>query len=114
MPLACLFANEHSHAALERRLPLPDADLSRATHQHLVQRMLGVYEPLETQLLAAPWFFTAVLSFDPHGEGGCKYTAKAMHSAREQAQAHEQMGFSQGWGVVLDPLVEYVKTTPLD
>jgi uncharacterized protein YndB with AHSA1/START domain len=31
----------------------------------------------------------------------------------QEAQSHEAMGFSQGWGVVLDQLVEYVKTTPM-
>lgn len=63
---------------------------------------------------AAPWSFTAVLSFEPHGEGGCKYTATAMHSTPEDAQSHEAMGFSLGWGLVLDQLVDYVKTTPMD
>ncbi len=61
----------------------------------------------------APWFFTAVLTFEPHGNGGCKYTATAVHTSREHAEAHETMGFSQGWGTVLDQLVEYVKTTPM-
>jgi len=63
---------------------------------------------------AAPWFFTAVLTFEPHGDGGCKYTATAMHSTQAHAQSHEQMGFSQGWGIVLDQLVAYVKSTPMD
>lgn len=63
---------------------------------------------------AAPWFFTAVLTFEPHGDGGCKYTAMAMHSTKAHAQSHEQMGFSQGWGIVLDQLVAYVKSTPMD
>ena len=63
---------------------------------------------------AAPWFFTAVLTFEPHGDGGCKYTARAMHSTKAHAQSHEQMGFSQGWGIVLDQLVAYVKSTPMD
>lgn len=63
---------------------------------------------------AAPWFFTAVLAFEPHGDGGCKYTATAMHSTKAHAQSHEQMGFSQGWGIVLDQLVAYVKSTPMD
>ena len=62
---------------------------------------------------SAPWFFTAVLTFEPHGNSGCKYTATAMHATREHAEAHEKMGFSQGWGIVLDQLVAYVKNTPL-
>ena len=69
------------------------------------------YRPLDPA--AAPWFFTAVLTFEPHGNGGCKYTATAVHTTREHAEAHEKMGFSQGWGKVLEQLVEYVKTTPM-
>jgi uncharacterized protein YndB with AHSA1/START domain len=69
------------------------------------------YRPLTTS--AAPWFFTAVLSFEPHGDGGCVYTATAIHSTREDAQSHDTMGFSVGWGLVLDQLVAYVKSTPM-
>lgn len=70
------------------------------------------YRPLESAGL--PWFFTAVLTFEPHGDGGCTYTATALHATQADAQAHEQMGFSQGWGKVLEQLVEYVKTTAMD
>lgn len=62
---------------------------------------------------AAPWFFTAILTFEPHGNGGCRYTATAMHATKEAAGAHEKMGFSHGWGKVFEQLVEYVKTTPM-
>jgi len=67
------------------------------------------YRPHDPAL--APWFFTAVLTFAPHGNGGCRYTATAMHANKEHAAAHEKMGFTQGWGKVLEQLVEYVKTT---
>jgi len=70
------------------------------------------YRPLDPA--CAPWFFTAVLTFEPHGNGGCKYTATAIHTTKEHAEAHEKMGFSQGWGTVLEQLVEYVKTTAMD
>jgi uncharacterized protein YndB with AHSA1/START domain len=69
------------------------------------------YRPLDPA--SAPWFFTAVLTFEPHGNGGCKYTATAIHTNRKHAEAHEKMGFSQGWGTVLEQLVEYVKTTSM-
>jgi len=62
---------------------------------------------------SAPWFFTAVLTFEPHGKGGCKYSATAIHATKENAGAHEKMGFSQGWGKVLEQLVEYVKTNAM-
>jgi len=69
------------------------------------------YRPLEPG--SAPWFFTALLTFEPYGNGGCKYTATAIHSTSEHAKAHEKMGFSQGWGTVLEQLVAYVKVTPM-
>lgn len=69
------------------------------------------YRPLDPA--CAPWFFTALLTFEPHGNGGCKYTATAIHATKEHAEAHEKMGFSQGWGKVLEQLVEYVKTTAM-
>ncbi len=62
---------------------------------------------------SAPWFFTAEILLEPHGLGGCRYVARAIHSTVEDAQKHEQMGFSKGWGAVLDQLVEYVKSTPM-
>jgi uncharacterized protein YndB with AHSA1/START domain len=70
------------------------------------------YRPLDPAL--APWFFTAVLTFEPHGNGRCKYTATAVHTTKEHAEAHEKMGFSQGWGKVVEQLVAYVKATPMN
>lgn len=70
------------------------------------------YRPLDASKV--PWFFTAVLTFEPHGNGGCKYTAMAVHASKEDADAHEKMGFSQGWGKLLEQLVEYVKVTPMN
>jgi len=69
------------------------------------------YRPRDPQ--SAPWFFTAVLTFEPEGDGGCRYTATAIHATREHADAHDRMGFSQGWAMVLNQLVEYVRTTPM-
>jgi uncharacterized protein YndB with AHSA1/START domain len=63
---------------------------------------------------SAPWFFTALLTFEPHGNGGCKYTATAIHATEESAAAHDKMGFTKGWGKVLEQLVEYVKTASMD
>jgi uncharacterized protein YndB with AHSA1/START domain len=70
------------------------------------------YRPLNPAI--APWFFTAVLTFEPHGSGGCRYTATAIHMSKEHAEAHEKMGFSQGWGKALEQLVDYAKTTPMN
>ncbi|MBC7599269.1 MAG: biliverdin-producing heme oxygenase [Polaromonas sp.] len=62
--LKCLKAATSSrHAALERRLPLLDADLSHATYRLFVQRLFGFYEPMEVQLLAAPWWNAVGLDY---------------------------------------------------
>jgi uncharacterized protein YndB with AHSA1/START domain len=54
-------------------------------------------------------FFTAVLRLEPRGSGTL-YTAVAMHRDEANRQKHEEMGFHEGWGQVLDQLVAYIKT----
>lgn len=96
------------------RLPAtPGCYLEIVTNRKLVwTSALGPgYRPIDAA--KAPWFFTAILTFEPHGNGGCRYTATALHSTAEHAASHEEMGFSQGWGKVVEQLVEYVKKTPM-
>lgn len=50
--------------------------------------------------------FTARVSIEPHAEGA-KYTATAMHTDEAARTKHEEMGFHEGWGAVLDQLVAY-------
>jgi uncharacterized protein YndB with AHSA1/START domain len=54
--------------------------------------------------------FTAFLFLEKHGSG-TKYTAIAIHKDSADRLKHEEMGFHQGWGTVLDQLVEHIKTT---
>jgi uncharacterized protein YndB with AHSA1/START domain len=54
-------------------------------------------------------FFTAVVTLEPRGSGTL-YTAVAMHRDEAGRTKHEEMGFHEGWGMVLDQLVAYVKT----
>jgi uncharacterized protein YndB with AHSA1/START domain len=49
-------------------------------------------------------FFTAILSFEPTSEG-TRTVAIARHGSPEVREKHEQMGFHEGWSVVLDQLV---------
>lgn len=56
-------ATSTRHSALERRLPLLDKDLSHATYRHFVQRLFGFYDPLETRLLALPWWEGAGIDY---------------------------------------------------
>ena len=44
------------HIALESRLPLLDAGMSRLDYLQLLRRFSGYYEPLEAQLLALPYW----------------------------------------------------------
>ncbi|RHX91046.1 polyketide cyclase [Leptospira yasudae] len=56
-------------------------------------------------------FFTAILTLEPHGNGGTKYRATAIHGNVVNRKKHEEMGFHEGWGTVLNQLVEYIKKT---
>jgi uncharacterized protein YndB with AHSA1/START domain len=51
--------------------------------------------------------FTAELTFEAVG-GSTRYSARAIHASRDGAAAHEEMGFTQGWGTALDQLVEHM------
>ena len=53
--------------------------------------------------------FTAIIMMAPHGKG-TKYTALAMHKDEKDRNAHDRMGFSDGWGKALDQLVAAAKT----
>lgn len=53
-------------------------------------------------------FMTAMLLLEPSG-AGTKYTAIALHKDEETRKRHEDMGFLQGWSIVADQLVAYVK-----
>ncbi len=53
--------------------------------------------------------FTAILTLKDHPEG-TDYTAVARHRSREQAEAHEKMGFTDGWGTVATQLEAFAQT----
>jgi uncharacterized protein YndB with AHSA1/START domain len=52
---------------------------------------------------------TALITLEPHGANGTKYTAVALHSDEAARKQHEAMGFQEGWGTALTQLVEYAK-----
>lgn len=54
------------------------------------------------------FFMTAVISLEAHGNG-TKYTALVIHKSEADRNAHEAMGFQDGWGKALDQLVAFVK-----
>ena len=49
--------------------------------------------------------FTAAIYIEPHVTG-TKYTAIAMHADEAGHDAHEAMGFQDGWGAALNQLIE--------
>ena len=52
---------------------------------------------------------TAVLTFENVG-GKTKYSATAKYWTVENRQAHEKMGFHEGWGICADQLEALAKT----
>jgi len=56
-----------------------------------------------------PWLaLTAVISFDAEGDG-TRYSARVMHKSEADRRKHEEMGFQEGWGTVIDQLSAYLK-----
>lgn len=55
-------------------------------------------------------FFTAALLLEPRGSG-THYTAIAIHGDEAGRKTHEEMGFHDGWGTVVDQMVEFIKAS---
>lgn len=49
-------------------------------------------------------FFVGTVLFEDAGEGRTRYTAIASHWREEDRDAHEKMGFHEGWGKVAEQL----------
>ena len=63
------------------------------------------YRPVDPA--AAPFLFTATITLADAPDGATDYRVVARHKDASAAQAHEEMGFSQGWGTVADQLGAY-------
>lgn len=55
-------------------------------------------------------FFTGILTFEDAGNGQTRYTARALHWTKENREAHEKMGFHEGWGVAADQMTALART----
>lgn len=53
-------------------------------------------------------FFTSILTFEDLGAGKTRYTALARHWTVADREAHEKMGFHEGWGQCTDQLAALV------
>ncbi len=49
-------------------------------------------------------FFTGILTFEDAGPGKTRYTARARHWTVADREAHEKMGFHEGWGAAANQL----------
>lgn len=66
--------------------------------------LLPGYRPAEKP------FFTAGLYLEPTSTG-TRYTAIAVHGTEESRKAHEEMGFHDGWGTVVEQMVAHIKAS---
>jgi uncharacterized protein YndB with AHSA1/START domain len=53
-------------------------------------------------------FMVGTITLEDLGGGKTKYTATVLHWSEEDRQAHEKMGFHQGWGQCTDQLAALV------
>lgn len=49
-------------------------------------------------------FMTVILTFEDAGDGKTRYTARVRHWTVADREAHEKMGFHQGWGIATSQL----------
>lgn len=55
-----------------------------------------------------PWMtITAIITMDAEG-AGTRYASRVLHKTAEDARKHEELGFHEGWGTVIDQLATLV------
>ncbi len=54
-------------------------------------------------------FMTTILTFEDAGAGKTKYTARALHWSAADREAHEKMGFHEGWTACTEQLAALVE-----
>jgi uncharacterized protein YndB with AHSA1/START domain len=68
------------------------------------------YRPNETAPEGCESFpMTAVITFADAGDGKTRYKAVSLHKSVADREAHEKMGFHEGWGTVAGQLEEFAK-----
>ncbi|CAN5118816.1 SRPBCC family protein [soil metagenome] len=89
-----------------QEFPNPAVYLELLPNQRIVatDAYTGAWEP------SAKPFMTLVLSFDDLGGGITRYTARVRHWSVADREAHEKMGFHEGWGVATTQLAELAAT----
>lgn len=55
-----------------------------------------------------PWLaLTAIITFEAEGQG-TRYSARVLHKNDADSRKHEEMGFHEGWGTVIDQLETFL------
>jgi uncharacterized protein YndB with AHSA1/START domain len=85
-----------------QEFPNPGVYLEVGTNERIVatDAYTTAWEP------SAKPFMTLVLTFDDLGGGKTRYTARVRHWSAADREAHERMGFQEGWGRCTDQLAE--------
>lgn len=89
-----------------QEFPNPGIYLEVVPHEKLVM----------TDAYTAAWtpsekpFCTIVLTFEDAGPGKTQYTARVRHWTVADREAHEKMGFHEGWGIATSQLEALAQT----
>lgn len=86
-------------------MPMPGVYLEVEPNRRIVSTdaYVKAWEPSQKP------FLTLVITFDPEN-GKTRYTARARHWSAADCEAHEKMGFHDGWGRCTDQLEQLVAT----
>jgi uncharacterized protein YndB with AHSA1/START domain len=89
-----------------QEFPNPGIYLEVVPNERLVftDAFVKAWEPSEKP------FMVGILTFEDAGGGKTKYTARVRHWTEADREAHEKMGFHQGWGQCTDQLEALLKT----
>ena len=102
------------NAAFGRHLKTGRSTILGARLELTAMRADGSEFPVEVAItrsnLSENPFFTGILTFEDAGNGQTRYTARALHWTKENREAHEKMGFHQGWGVAADQMTALART----
>ena len=83
-----------------QEFPNPGVYLEVVPNERLVatDAYTAAWEPSEKP------FMTLILTFEDAGNGKTKYTARVRHWTVADREAHEKMGFHEGWGIATNQL----------
>ncbi len=108
-PARRLEPDRHARAPRATTIPNPGVYLEVVENEKLVftDAYTTAWEPSEKP------FMTAIVTFEDLGDGKTRYTARVRHWTVDDREAHEKMGFHEGWGQCADQLAELLLTDDL-